>query len=328
VVICKALCRFSSGLFLLLLVSRVAQCTQSIDSVDASFVSGFEFDHRNKLNTSAAMIVYGHLTLSVWASFLIIAFAAPSCQPPPTIQFGLANCTILGPNQTDVNSWGILIGVEGSNELCVVPSTVVNSSILQSSEICNSDQLNDNGVNMTYAQCRSRRGGFITRSAVPNATTDGLAQLNPGWISLGNVIQYAADATLQLLNETVTMVEGLITQGQLSTASHLGLAENSTLLQALKDAGLIGARSWGLNSGSQSVLFPREGSLVLGGYDEASLSGPFFEYDVAVPNLLNNRPCPLQILVTQLTLNISGLNQSSSHDLVDIANKLPVCVEP
>jgi hypothetical protein len=273
------------------------------------------------------MVVHGHLALFILASFLTVAFAVPSCQLP-TIQLGLGNCTILDSNQTDVYSWGILIGVEGSNELCVVPSTVVNSTILQSSEICNSDQLNDNGVNMTLAQCRSRRGGFITRDAVPSAATDGLAQLNPGWVSLGNVIQYAANATLQLLTETVTMVEGLITQGQLSTASHLGLGEKSTLLQALKDAGLIGARSWGLNSGSQSVLFPRDGSLVLGGYDEASLVGPSFEYDIAVPNLLNNRPCPLQILVTELTLNINSPNRSESETIVDDSNKLTVCVEP
>lgn len=276
------------------------------------------------------MIAYRHrnLTLSVLASLLIVAAAAPSCQPPPTIQLVLGNCTILAPDQTDVNSWGILIRVEGSTELCVVPSTVVNSTLLQSSEICDSDQLNNTGLIMTSAQCRSRRGGFITRSAVPNATTDGLALLNPGWINLENIIQYAADATLQLVTNTVTMVEGLITQGQQSTASHLGLAEKSTLLQALKDAGMIGARSWGLNSGSQSVLFPREGSLVLGGYDEASLSGPFFEYKIAEPNLLNNRPCPLQILVSRLTLNIDGADQNDSYDLIDTASKLPFCVEP
>ncbi|KFX96148.1 hypothetical protein O988_05436 [Pseudogymnoascus sp. VKM F-3808] len=276
------------------------------------------------------MIAYQHqhLQFSFLASLFIIATAASSCQPPPTIQLVLGNCTILAPDQTDINSWGIHIRVEDSTELCVVPSTVVNSTLLQSSEICDSDQLNDSGLIMTAAQCRSRRGGFITRSAVPNATTDGLELLNPGWTSLPNVIQYAADATLRLLTDTVTMVEVLITQGQQSSASHLGLAEESTLLKSLHDAGMIGAKSWGLNSGSQSVLYPREGSLVLGGYDESSLSGPFFEYDIAEPNLLNHRPCPLQILVSKLTLNIDDADQNGSYDLIDAASKLTFCIEP
>ncbi|KAK3939396.1 hypothetical protein QBC46DRAFT_438060 [Diplogelasinospora grovesii] len=254
--------------------------------------------------------------------------AATTCQTPPTVQLSLGNCTILAPNQTDVNSRGVKIGVVGGDMLCVVPSTVVNSTFLQSSEICGSDQLADNGYTMTPAQCRSRRGGFITVSDVASAAIDGLDTLNPGWISIGNVIKFAAQAPLQLLTKTVTVVEGLITEGQMSTTSHLGLAASSTLLQAMKDAGLILARSWGLNAGSSSVLFPRDGSLVLGGFDQASLAGPFNEYAIAVPDILSDRHCPLQISVTGLTLNIKTPNQTVSETLVDNSNKLPACIEP
>ncbi|KAK3317557.1 hypothetical protein B0T19DRAFT_293622 [Cercophora scortea] len=255
----------------------------------------------------------------------IVAQTSTSCPNPSTIELKLGNCTILGPEQADVNSWGIRIGVLNSSGLCVVPSTVVNTTFLTSSEICGDGQMVDvNGITMTAAQCRSRRGGYITRSSVPTAPTDSLDQQNQGWIGIKNVIQFAANATLQLLTETVTMVEGLITDGQQSTTSHLGLASSSILLQTLKGTGQIGALSWGLNSGSQSVEFPRDGSLVLGGYDSASLAGSFYEYDVVLDKL-NNRICPLQILITGLTLNING---EVVETIVDNSDKLAACIEP
>jgi hypothetical protein len=140
--------------------------------------------------------------------------------------------------------------------------------------------------------------------------------------------QYASDAGVALRDESVTMIEGLITQGQQHTTSHIGLAEDSILLQSLKDAGSIGAKSWGLNVGSQSYLFPRDGSLVLGGYDQASVDGPFFSYNIAHPNMLNRRPCPLQIMVTQMTLKVQNANLTSEKDYIDVSNKLQVCIEP
>jgi hypothetical protein len=102
---------------------------------------------------------------------------------------------------------------------------------------------------MTPAQCRSRRGGYVTRSALPSASTNGLDVLNPGWVSLMAVdtstpFQYAVQASLQMRDAAVTgMVEGLITQSQQHTTSRLGLAEQSALLQTLKNSSLIGARS-------------------------------------------------------------------------------------
>lgn len=216
-----------------------------------------------------------------------------------------------------------------------MPSTVVNSTLLQSSEICSGDWLNVGNFTMTAAQCRSRRGGFVTRQDLPAASIDGLDVLNPGWVSLMKVdapvpFQFAAQAALQIRDESVTTIEGLITQGQEHTTSHIGLGEQSTLLQSLKSGGLIGAKSWGLNAGSQSYLFPRDGSLVLGGYDESSVDGPFFNYSIAKPNMLNNRPCPLQISITDMTLKVSNGNGSATQtkDFFSAANKLPVCIEP
>ncbi|KAK3349008.1 hypothetical protein B0T25DRAFT_546981 [Lasiosphaeria hispida] len=251
------------------------------------------------------------------------------CQVTPTIQLSLGECFVLSPDQTtDVQSWGIRIGIENASEICIVPSTVVNSTFLTSSEICGDDQLDMQDVRMTKDQCRSRRGGFITKSSVPSFSTDGLDVLNPGWVGFSNKIAAAANATLKLLIQQIAVVEGLITEGQMSTTSHLGLASSSSFLERLKLLGRIGAKSWGLNSGSQSHLSPRGGSLVLGGFDQSSLAGPFFDYDITTAKPVENRFCPLQILVTGLRMNVQTANNTLSRVLVDRSNKLEACIEP
>ncbi|KAK0715456.1 hypothetical protein B0H67DRAFT_645203 [Lasiosphaeris hirsuta] len=258
------------------------------------------------------------------------AYAAPICQAPPTIQLSLGACTILS-NLSDVHSWGVRFGVEGSNEICAVPSTVVNSTFLTSSEICDDSELGMEGEGrMTVEQCRSRRGGYIYQDKLIGVSTAGLAQLNQGWGALDNPITLAARATLDLGRHSIASIVVLFNKGYMSTSSHIGLAAASTLLQDLKSAGLIGSRSWGLNSGSQSVEFPRDGSLVLGGYDEASLGGSFFDYNIAVPDKLENRDCPLQAVVTGLTISVKNgnMSQPTSKVLVDNANKMAACIEP
>jgi len=110
---------------------------------------------------------------------------------------------------------------------------------------------------------------------------------------------------------------------------HIGLAEKSTLLQSLKEANLIGARSWGLNSGSQSYSNPRDGSLVLGGYDEASIDGDFHaSRDIIQGAKVNGRPCPLQITLSGLTVIVSGPKGTNAKNYSVLANKITVCLEP
>jgi hypothetical protein len=208
-----------------------------------------------------------------------------------------------------------------------MPSTVVNSTMLMSSEVCGDSNLNG----LTIDQCLSLRGGVVTRSTLPSAPTDSLASLNPGWIGLTSVDtsipwQYAAQTALQFRDQAVTMIEGLVTQGHQHTMSHLGLAESSTFLQSLKDAGMIAARSWGFNAGSQSYSAPRHGSLVLGGYDEESVNGNFYDYDIAVPDVpLNNRPCPLKVTIIGMSLTVMN---TTPTEIVSPANKFGACIEP
>jgi hypothetical protein len=63
----------------------------------------------------------------------------------------------------------------------------------------------------------------------------------------------------------------------------------------------------------------------LGGYDEESIEGNFFSYDIPVPNPpLNGRPCPLKVKITELTLTVRNV----SNPMVGLANSLTACIEP
>ncbi|KAM7192338.1 hypothetical protein V8F20_008929 [Naviculisporaceae sp. PSN 640] len=262
--------------------------------------------------------------------FMTPTHGAPACQLSRTIQLKLDNCTILSAdNKADVFSWGIRMGISGSEEICIVPSTVTNSTIFTATGLCDDSQLVDaNQIQMTRNQCLSRRGGLVDTSKVTSVSTEGLRELNPGWIELAENIDSAASATLELDQDTITMIGPLVTKGQLLTQSHLGLASGATILQTLKDSGKIGARSWGLNSGSQSVVAPRSGSLVLGGSDGASRNGRF--YDFPISNRLNGkRHCPLQVRVTSMTAIISNATETLPPEpIVQESDPMDVCIEP
>jgi hypothetical protein len=57
-----------------------------------------------------------------------------------------------------VDSWGLQVGIASPpQEVCLVPSTVVNNTVIMTTEI----STNDNSS--TLAQCDSRRGGLFNQ---------------------------------------------------------------------------------------------------------------------------------------------------------------------
>ena len=270
--------------------------------------------------------------------FLASGLASPPCNPLPVIQLSLGNCTIPVPDRTDVHSWGARIEVEGAGDQCIVPSTVVTHSFFTTEDVCTGNQLAiSQNMNMTSAQCRSRRGGFISQSqSLPDASIDGLDEANRNWKRFGNELKKAAHATLNLGDGAVDMVIGLITGGQNSTSSHLGLALGSVFLQALKDKGLIAARSFGLDVGSQSTDFPRRGSLALGGYDRDKFASSYKQYPVkdVKDDLLIERYCSLQVPLTEIKLIGSTFNSSTGATreresiILTRSSNTVACIEP
>jgi len=96
--------------------------------------------------------------------------------------------------------------------------------------------------------------------------------------------------------------------GAYETQAQLGLGLNSSLLHQLKDAGKIGSRSYSVHEG-RSGRDPTQGSLVLGGVDQALIGNGnnfsrklIFEYDC---------DSGIKVTFTDLVLNFrDGSNKS------------------
>lgn len=212
----------------------------------------------------------------------------------------------------------------------MVPSTVVNNTVLMGADVCGPTNEPDD----TPDQCRSRRGGVFDVAAAgssfhPMATS--LLAPDPGWrviMAPREPYKLAGETTLRLpADASVNMPVAIVTEGQNHTTSELGLGLDSKFLDRLVDSGLIRARAFGLNAGSRSLAHPRDGSLILGGYDRASISGPFTEYPMNYE--LNDefamRVCPLQVQIRRLFLRPAG---GDDIPLSDEASPIPACIEP
>lgn len=98
------------------------------------------------------------------------------------------------------------------------------------------------------------------------------------------------------------------------------------MLTFLKTTGAIGSKSWGFWQGWTGAEASQQldGSLIIGGYDEAKLTGP----NVTLP-IQYDDSCPggLLITVTDITMNLKNGSDLSilgaSH-----ASALRVCVNP
>lgn len=103
---------------------------------------------------------------------------------------------------------------------------------------------------------------------------------DPGWLKFNNPYSVAGTTDVNLVSNVAAtnMTVVAITEGTNFTAGHLGLGKDSVFLHHLKDAGKIPSLGSGLNAGSQCILSPRRGNIVLGGWDAASVTGAFYSY--------------------------------------------------
>jgi hypothetical protein len=260
--------------------------------------------------------------LFLWLLYSILATLSAAC---PTVSLQLGNCTVPG---TNVDSWGFMFTFSSpSQSVCIVPSTVVNSTLLLSSDYC------QNYTNGTADQCESLSGNTFNISAAGTSYTSSNPSTtlgwNPVWHDISPTTLLAGTALLQLTADfrIPEYPVGIITTGVEQNVGHLGLATNSQFLQYALDSGLIAQNGFGLNAGSQSVANPRPGGLVLGGYDQACIGGPFRNYTIGAASS-SERQCPLQVTMSQLAirypLSVGSTDVVLSSDGIDI----PACVEP
>ncbi|KAL8928204.1 MAG: hypothetical protein Q9208_001914 [Pyrenodesmia sp. 3 TL-2023] len=114
-----------------------------------------------------------------------------------------------------------------------------------------------------------------------------------------------------------------------SLFTEVGLARNSTLVDALYAKGAIGSKSWGLSMGWQGAdpLHQADGSLVLGGYDIAKTNGNNSTYPISGDNARGD--CPGGLVVTIRDIVLNQKNGSSPSILPSSAGSvLQACIDP
>jgi hypothetical protein len=255
----------------------------------------------------AVLLLYQTVSIFLIYSLPTVATAGPVVDSLKPFAFPLLNCTI--PPNTEfpdgVDSWGLQISI-ASQDLCVVPSTVVNNTVIIEAAICT------NGNTSDLAQCISHSGGTFNfrqpSSYYENISVQSLVP-DDAWTSLNTAFSGAGNARIQFSSE-VTLPHfpiALVSEGQYLHANQLGLANDSTLLHSLVSAGLSSALGFGLFAGSQSAAHPRDGSIVFGGYDSALIDGMFTTYAISDSTKFNHRACPLQVDVLKVTLRRPNL---------------------
>ncbi|KAH8881993.1 acid protease [Thozetella sp. PMI_491] len=235
----------------------------------------------------------------------------------------MRNCTFA----SGVIAWGNLVEVgTPPQRLCLVPSTVINSTLVSQKSLC------DVSNTLEPHKCEALRGGFFNENSSTTWTSAPLSSYNdtrsnptwdhfnpPGFTKIGwdkinfpntNVALYGAGIALNQY-------------GNNSNAGMIGLGKDSVFLNDTISQGRAGSRSWSLDAGSKSLSNPRNGELVIGGYNAARTDGSFSWSNVS--DMAGDRPCPLRTTITDMSLTLSNGNIvpiKSSAELVD------ACIEP
>ncbi|KAJ9419686.1 hypothetical protein QL093DRAFT_2565686 [Fusarium oxysporum] len=227
--------------------------------------------------------------------------AEQNCQLP-VVRLPFDNCSYWATSETYVHSTGILLGVGSTAIVSGMASTAVNSTLIQLSDVFSDRWLTltsgSTHVTIISAQYRSRRGGFVDRGDWKAASSEALSSLSG---DIDTPFQYVVETGLRIQDH------------------HIGFAESSKLLQPLKN----------LDAGPQSFTAPRNGSLVLGGYDASNFMGGWFSYSISKLNLVSKRSCPFQVQITAMESTTQvGRNKMLVEKPMGGANPLTACIEP
>ncbi|KAH9210652.1 hypothetical protein DL95DRAFT_307602, partial [Leptodontidium sp. 2 PMI_412] len=204
-------------------------------------------------------------------------------------------------------------------------STFINSTAVMTTDICAND-----GNATTVAQCAYRRGSLFNTHAVTGNITDvPLRDLPPDleWPKLNPSFPKAVKMPMQLAPDTSlsNFTFALVSDARNSSIHQIGIGSNSTFLHHLVDNHLAPGNSFSYMAGSQSPTNPRDGHLIVGGYDKSSVAGTFSkDFPIYGPINQGERGCALHVTIDQLTLTLPG-----QSDIPMISGSLMgACIEP
>ena len=187
--------------------------------------------------------------------------------------------------------------------------------------------------NLTMVQCSNQFGGLFdegsstswnasTFSALRTATEDVGGQGSDLWGT--DTLKVNATFSLSDFPIGISRSDGASSDGT-GTVDSLGLGRNSTLLNMLSSVGVIASRTYGYFQGwtGAYVQHQTDGSVVLGGYDAAKVTGSNVTLPFAPSDACNNG---YVITVTDIKMNLrNGSNISIIGE--SAGSSLKACVE-
>jgi len=186
--------------------------------------------------------------------------------------------------------------------------------------------------NFTLAQCIYQVGGLFyegnssTWSSATDRSLLGTAIENPGINPNHTLDLWGTDSIHMTANISIPKFPLGISRGPGETMNTLGLGSNSTILNALTSIGSIPSKTWSFWQGwtgsekGQQI----DGTLVLGGYDAAKISGG----KITIPMNTEDGTSPCYVsTITDIKMNLkNGSNISLFGPNHAAAAK--ACIEP
>ncbi|KAK3353970.1 aspartic peptidase domain-containing protein, partial [Lasiosphaeria hispida] len=235
----------------------------------------------------------------------------------------LRNCTFA----SGVVSWGNMVEVgTPPQRLCLVPSTVINSTLVSQEGLCK--------VSGTLEphKCEALRGGFFNENSSTTWTGASLSAFNdtrsnptwehfnpPGFTEVGYDTITFANANVALYGAGIALNQ----YGNDSNAGMIGLGKDSVFLADAVRQERAGSKSWSLDAGSLSTAKPRDGELVIGGYNAGRTDGSFSWSNVS--DMAGDRPCPLRTKIAHMSVTLSN---GETVPIMSSAEVVDACIEP
>ncbi|KAL8903485.1 MAG: hypothetical protein Q9207_003898 [Kuettlingeria erythrocarpa] len=258
--------------------------------------------------------LFSFLLLAIWALHAIAV--SVDCSIPP-LSLPWSNITV-SANGIAVTR-GIELGIGSPTQIFSLrPSTVLNNTRIANVLDCGS---------ATNTSCVGGKGGVFDSSKSStfvvslknrwNGSAADTETATGAYVYFHDVINFQANGTVA--GYPLVMNSDLIS----GPASGLPLGQNSSFLAAVTEARVAPSSIWGLDAGDRS-LSPRDGSLVVGGYDTSRIVGDLTTFPIGNWTKL---PCPLQVTVTEVWYFTPGT--STRNSLFDSnTTSMTACVEP
>lgn len=205
---------------------------------------------------------------------------------------------------------------------------MINSTLVSQESLCE--------VSQTFEphKCEALRGGFFNENSSTTWTDTSLSTYNdtrsnptwehfnpPGFTKVGydKIVFPNTDPAVTIFGAGIALNQ----YGNNSNAGMIGLGIDSVFLNDAVRSGQSGSKSWSLDAGSNSLVKPREGELVIGGYNFARTDGSFSWSNVS--SMAGDRPCPLRTKITGMSVT---LGDGSIVPIMSSAEVSEACIEP